>query len=135
MAQFKDTIIDGILTVNGTSVNDALTDYIIESGSTGFWHYRKWASGIAECWTTGEKHATGEITPTALLGGYYTYITLSLPFSFVTIGTIDASGMLGTGVALFCNITPEENKIRLYPVGNQNSNAVHYRCCVRGTWK
>lgn len=26
------------------------TDYIIEQGTEGIWTYRKWASGIAECW-------------------------------------------------------------------------------------
>lgn len=27
-----------------------LADYVIEQGSSGIWIYRKWASGIAECW-------------------------------------------------------------------------------------
>ena len=25
-------------------------DYVIEEGQSGIWTYRKWASGIAECW-------------------------------------------------------------------------------------
>ncbi len=25
-------------------------DYIVEQGTDGIWTYRKWASGIAECW-------------------------------------------------------------------------------------
>ena len=25
-------------------------DYIVEQGSSGIWTYRKWASGVAECW-------------------------------------------------------------------------------------
>ena len=25
-------------------------DYIVEQGTSGIWTYRKWASGIAECW-------------------------------------------------------------------------------------
>lgn len=27
-----------------------LQDYIVEQGSKGIWTYRKWNSGIAECW-------------------------------------------------------------------------------------
>jgi hypothetical protein len=27
-----------------------IKDYIIEQGTSGIWTYRKWASGIAECW-------------------------------------------------------------------------------------
>lgn len=32
---------------------DALkVDYIVEQGTSGIWTYRKWNSGIAECWGT-----------------------------------------------------------------------------------
>lgn len=27
-------------------------DYVVEQGTSGIWTYRKWASGVAECWTT-----------------------------------------------------------------------------------
>lgn len=27
-----------------------VVDYIVEQGTSGIWTYRKWASGIAECW-------------------------------------------------------------------------------------
>lgn len=34
-----------------SKILDALkVDYIIEEGTSGIWTYRKWASGIAECW-------------------------------------------------------------------------------------
>lgn len=29
---------------------DAIADYIVEQGTSGIWTYRKWNSGIAECW-------------------------------------------------------------------------------------
>ena len=32
-----------------TKLND-ITDYIVAWGTTGIWTYRKWSSGIAECW-------------------------------------------------------------------------------------
>lgn len=31
-----------------------LVDYIVEQGTTGFWYWRKWKSGIAECWGLAE---------------------------------------------------------------------------------
>lgn len=37
-------------------------DYVIAEGNSGLWTYRKWASGIAECWgsvTLGEETAHG----------------------------------------------------------------------------
>lgn len=40
--------------INAKNMNKMLNkednDYIIEQGRDGFWSYRKWASGIAECW-------------------------------------------------------------------------------------
>lgn len=44
----------GDLKLNGISIQDILSklgvDYIVEQGTTGIWTYRKWASGIVECW-------------------------------------------------------------------------------------
>lgn len=34
---------------------EALADYIVEQGTSGIWTYRKWASGIAECWGVGNE--------------------------------------------------------------------------------
>ena len=34
-------------------------DYIVEQGTEGIWTYRKWASGIAECWGTARIEYTG----------------------------------------------------------------------------
>lgn len=31
-------------------LNKENNDYIVEQGTSGIWTYRKWASGIAECW-------------------------------------------------------------------------------------
>lgn len=31
-------------------LNTIKTDYIVEEGTSGSWTYRKWNSGIAECW-------------------------------------------------------------------------------------
>lgn len=34
-----------------TRILEALkTDYVVEEGTNGIWTYRKWNSGIAECW-------------------------------------------------------------------------------------
>jgi hypothetical protein len=41
--------IDGDLTVEGESI---ITDYIVDQGIEDGWIYRKWKSGIGECWKT-----------------------------------------------------------------------------------
>lgn len=40
MAQVKT------LNINGSDV----ADFVVEQGTSGIWTYRKWNSGIAECW-------------------------------------------------------------------------------------
>lgn len=35
------------------------TDYIVEQGTSGIWTYRKWNSGIAECWGEYSYSVTG----------------------------------------------------------------------------
>lgn len=41
-------------------VTNALkVDYIIEQGTSGIWTYRKWNSGMAECWGTYSYSFTG----------------------------------------------------------------------------
>ena len=49
-------------------------DYIVDQGTSGIWTYRKWNSGIAECWGR-----TAIVTPSS--GVYST----PFPFTFVSI--------------------------------------------------
>lgn len=42
-----------------TKILDALkVDYVVEQGTSGIWTYRKWNSGIAECWGSNQTSAT-----------------------------------------------------------------------------
>ena len=58
---------------------DMGADYIAEQGKSGIWTYRKWASGVAECWgsytTTGGSSTEGslywKITSTAYPSGLF----------------------------------------------------------------
>ena len=44
---------------NGTAISDLSVDYIVESGDSGIWYYRKWNGGKAECWCKASKTITG----------------------------------------------------------------------------
>ena len=37
-------------------------DYIVEQGTSGIWTYRKWNSGIAECWGNSENYGSVSIS-------------------------------------------------------------------------
>lgn len=43
-------------------------DYVVEQGTSGIWTYRKWNSGIAECWG---KDTKSTVVNTAWGSGYY----------------------------------------------------------------
>ena len=52
-------------------------DYIVEQGTSGIWTYRKWNSGIAECWG----NTSGAISS----GWSQDGITINLPFTLLTV--------------------------------------------------
>ena len=65
--------------LNGTPV--APDDYVVEQGASGIWTYRKWNSGIAECWGYSD---LGDITIGNVYGSvYYAYASsMDYPFAF-----------------------------------------------------
>lgn len=70
-------------------INDKqMTDFVVEQGTTGIWAYRKWNSGIAECWGTASvsvlcKNQSGS--------GYFTDdLTVALPTDlFIENGVVN----------------------------------------------
>jgi hypothetical protein len=59
--------------------NLGFADFIVEQGVSGIWTYRKWSSGIAECWCHGNA---------SLPSGWSTSgLTLNLPFTFIELQT------------------------------------------------
>lgn len=55
----------------GLGFRDAVTDY----GTSGNWTYRKWSSGVSECWGTVTVTLSNPSTPWTGFYGYYTTIT------------------------------------------------------------
>lgn len=77
--------IAGDLTLNG----NAVADYIVEQGVSGIWTYRKWNSGIAECWA---RFDSSSVACTQKNSGAYSYYTdpitvTEFPFAFIQ-GTV-----------------------------------------------
>ena len=66
-------------------------DYIVEQGTSGIWTYRKWNSGMAECWGT-YTGTTSYTANAAASGGYRTIISgIALPFTFSAAPKVTAS--------------------------------------------
>lgn len=111
-----------------------MADYVVEQRAVDGWDYRKWNSGVAECWTN-QRVITGT-TPVELLGGYYSYATISLPIELETSSiNAMANARLGTGVGLAFAQAGDSSHLTIYVIGNQNSNNIEYNAQVRGRWK
>lgn len=107
---------------------EALSDFVTETGESGGWTYRKWHSGMAECWGM----FTEDVAWTTPIGGlYYSgFITKTLPFAMqdlVVVGEMDAT-------SFFCNADQVDSttihfrSVRAVSV----SAACHIHILVRG---
>ena len=87
--------------LNGGGSSTTPFDYVTEEGTSGIWTYRKWLSGIAECWAS---YSYGSISAGGPIGGYYYGFTsaIAFPFTYSSAPSCTASCRWGTGYA-FCN--------------------------------
>ena len=79
--------------------SDARGDYRVEEGTSGIWTYRKWASGIAECW--GE-HSETKAPYVILPNNWYGFYTasVSLPFTFLQKPKVNYSMQMGASLSM-----------------------------------
>lgn len=113
-------------------------DYIVEQGTSGIWTYRKWSSGIAECWGTERKTTA---IATAWGNAYY---SPSLSTSFPTNFFIDApnsvsiyiTGAYSCWVANSDTFTKDLVKYSLIRPNAQTTSYDYYaRIHAIGRWK
>ena len=117
---------------------DLAADYIVEQGVSGIWTYRKWASGVAECWAK----ITQTVTPGDAWAGTLNLtpyvITVTTPIEFTGIDCVNASAYVGSGHTITSYLTvTNPNKISIsalsvYLTGQQECRAYVY---VMGRWK
>ena len=138
----KIAVLDGDGTVRYRTpaelLEDLGADYIVEQGKSGIWTYRKWASGVAECWAK----ITQTVTPgdawegTLNLAPYV--ITVTTPIEFTGIDCVNASAYVGNGHTITSSVSATiPNKISIpalsvYLTGQQECKAYVY---VMGRWK
>lgn len=138
----KIAVLDGDGTVRYRTPAELLADlgadYIVEQGTSGGWLYRKWASGVAECWAK----ITQTVTPgdawegTLNLAPYV--ITVTTPIEFTGIDCVNASVYVGNGHTITSSVSATlPNKIfipalSVYLTGQQECKAYVY---VMGRWK
>ena len=81
-----------------SAVVDATDDYVVEQGTSGSWTYRKWNSGVAECWR--RISASGQSGGGTLNSWYYRLLSYNFPTGFFkTVPVCNIDAKWGTGVS------------------------------------
>ena len=146
----KITTPNGTVTVNGVDLgailsgDNKMSDYVVEQGKSDIWTYRKWNSGIAECWCR-KSIAT---TITNAWGSLYTSgglesSNLDFPFTFSENPVVNVSCCNnGAGVFVMASgswgplsttSTGMFELVRAVSSGTANTYVLCYQ--VMGRWK
>lgn len=112
-------------------------DAVVATGTEGIWTWRKWASGIAECWgvqaETKSHYTTG-------LGGYGYYGGINLPKDlFISAPTGTYNVYIGSGFAIAARgvyALASASTMNWYAIGTSgNSQSVIIDLSLKGRWK
>lgn len=119
-------------------------DYVIEQGTSGIWTYRKWASGIAECWGVQTGLTANLTTQWGSSGLYYNSgdgKAPDFPFAFAAKPAVTVSVENGSGVSLIAmtngsgGSTTKAPAVQLCRAGSASSVAYTLHWHVVGRWK
>lgn len=127
-----------------SAIDDTLvtSDFIIEQGTSGDWTYRKWNSGLAECWARIAVNTAVQTQWGGLyVSGSLSATNLTFPFTFTAIPMINVN-LSGSGSGAFIiasgSGSSSTTKTGIYEIARGTSAAaanygVNYD--VRGRWK
>lgn len=97
-----------------------VAEYIVEQGTSGIWTYRKWASGVAECW--------GRITISGLTA------TTDLPFTFANT-SYETQVTLINNSNNATNVTAITSNVGSVSIGVNTALSGGARLYIIGRWK
>ena len=114
----------------------ALADYIVEEGTSGIWTYRKWNSGVAECW--GRYRTTISMTSTGVSGINKGTATLTLP-SGLFVGAPIVNGGVTQYYHNWCSIAAKDKDnidVAYFQTNTNGNNAERtFDVQANGRWK
>ncbi len=107
---------------------------IEEEGTSGIWYYRKWSSGIAECWGQPSKSVASSGT---FLGANAYSGNFELPSGlFVSVDSANANPRVGSGYAIPAYISTTPTSVGVDALSNASgTNDFSAYIFVRGRWK
>ena len=107
---------------------------IEEEGTSGIWYYRKWSSGIAECWGQPSKSVASSGT---FLGANAYSTNFALPSGlFVSVDSANANPRVGSGYAIPAYINTTPTSVGVDALSNESGTKdFSAYIFVRGRWK
>ena len=116
-----------------------IDDYIVEQGTSGIWTYRKWNSGVAECWGYT---ASASIACTTQLSGSSVYYSAlqTIPFPSGLFNEIPRNVQLSVwdnGYGTYGNISSwnKNNFLFYYYAPKSQTRNMDAIILAQGTWK
>ena len=98
----------------------AIDDYVVETGTSDAWSYRKWNSGLMEAWLNARITATDESLE-ALMAGMFASVNIDVPTGFTSSPRGTASAYIGTGAGFTLVYPISTNQINIEVLGNQGN--------------
>ena len=107
---------------------------IEEEGTSGIWYYRKWSSGLAECWGQPSKSVASSGT---FLGANAYSTNFALPSGlFVSVDSANANPRVGSSYAIPAYIKTTPTSVGVDALSNASgTNDFSANIFVRGRWK
>ena len=121
------------------TIPESAVDYIVEQGTSGEWTYRKWSSGIAECWRQSGSYSEA-MTNNYGNGNYYTTDYFGFPSNlFTSVKYVDVHRAGGTGVGLVSTSVYSYSTTRvdfyIWNNGSSLTTNLAFSIYAKGTWK
>lgn len=121
-------------TIDKTKLNNT-ADYVVEQNTSGNWTYRKWNSGLAECWCSTT--FSGD-SCTDNYGGLYITPwgeTMICPLTFVDSPRVFGSAAKNNANCI-CLASWSNNSVQVSFVSNTNGETdIPYHISIVGKWK
>ena len=119
-----------ILQIAGSSV----MDFVVEQGTIGIWTYRKWASGVAECWGKPSQSVASSGT---FLGANAFAARFPVPAGlFASVTEVNVNPRIGTEYAIPAYINVLDTAISIEALSNSGgTQTLSAYISVKGTWK
>ena len=117
-------------------INALKVDYIVEQGTNGIWTYRKWNSGIAECW--GALNGSANFTRSWAGMSICDSMNVSFPADlFIATPFVTFSNSGGGSAVVFNGGSATQYQVPIQLGRGSNGSAVTFNVPIvaKGRWK